>query len=266
MFPTIPVTYELKRQIENLADGLVAQREFNTCFASSKVPLIPCQSVNIGSVTLDGTRTIIAVSLFDDDFSAFYTHFKHADTTDRLYEIRYDLFRKRSGAELQKLIDFLNESGINYIFTFRSEDPDLVAEYYGIASDSGVPCADVDVSVSDTVWALGKYRSLILSYHSFSGESVVEPYEKILQYSPNIIKVASSYTGLEQFQNDLTKLQGLKNRDHKCLSFIPMGRSNSFLRVLSAYIVSDIVYARSADETAEGQLSEEEYRSFFSLF
>lgn len=231
------------------------------------MPLIKCRDTYIGHVNLNGSRPSIAVSIYDRDADSLI----HSLSSDRrrkeaLYEIRYDLFHRRNGTELRKMLEFLNGTETDYIFTFRSDDRERLSEFYGIASDSGVPAADVEIDVYDAVGKDTRFKTMMLSHHSYEGESVLEKYRSIASHRPQIVKLASKYADFKSFQNDFVSLQKLKEKDSQCLSFIPMGKENSFLRIMSAYVLSDIVYAKETDSTAEGQLTEKEYLEFFRLF
>ncbi|AKA47878.1 hypothetical protein IX51_00895 [uncultured archaeon] len=231
------------------------------------MPLIKCNRTSIGRVVLDGSRTEIAASIFDDDSASLMRSFESGRRDfSTLYEVRYDLFSSRSGKELQNVLDYLNHYGADYIFTFRSEDPELLSQYYGIAADSGVPAADIEIAVYEAIRNDAGFNTLMLSHHSYSGESVVPAYEAIMKQAPDIVKLASRYDEYSSFQDDFLKLQELKQDSGKCMSYIPMGRPNSFLRIMSAYVLSDLVYAKESGETGEGQLTGEEYAGFFKLF
>ncbi len=156
--------------------------------------------------------------------------------------------------------------GVGYIFTFRSEDEEELSLYYGIASDMKAPLADVEISSYAPLRAEVKFDALMLSHHSYTGESVLSDYAAIMRLHPQLVKLASEYKDYESFQSDFISLQKLKRKDGVCLGFIPMGEKNAFLRIISAYVISDIVYAKEQEETAKGQLTENEYSEFFSKF
>lgn len=216
---------------------------------------------------MDGSETAIATSIFDHDAEAMVKGFKSGRRKpEHLYEIRFDLFRKRDENELSVILDFLNSIEVDYIFTFRSPDGDDLRKFYGMAADYEVPAVDVEVSVFDELARDATFRTLVLSHHSYSGEKVVDSCREILRQSPDIIKLASSYSRYEDFQDDFIELQRIKRETAKCMSFIPMGAGNSFLRVLSAYVISDLVYAREDSQTAEGQLTRMDYESSFKIF
>lgn len=231
------------------------------------MPLLGCREKHIGSRILDGSVTQVAISIYAKDGNDLIRSFRTgARDLKSLYEVRYDLFEKQDRQDLENTVRFLNERGVDYVFTFRSEDSDRLADYYGVASDLNVPAADIEVSVYEELKRSTKFRSLILSHHSFSGERVAEVYGKIFAHNPDIIKLAAIYKDYESFQMDFMHLMEMKKRDRACLSYIPMGERFRFLRVVSAYAFSDLVYAREENETAEGQLTLDEYERCFSLF
>lgn len=231
------------------------------------MPIVRCEETRIGRTIFNGERSKVAVSIFDRDSTSLMQSFE-SGTRDlgSLYEIRYDMFSNRSPSELEKILKYLNHYGVDYIFTFRSSDEAELLEYYGIASDLGVPAADVEIAVFDRIRKNLTMENLIISHHSFTGNSIIPEYRNIVEKSPAIIKLASRYNDYGSFQADLQELQNLKEKNRTCLSFIPMGRENSFLRVISAYVVSDLVYARETGETGEGQLTESDYMKFFEYF
>lgn len=231
------------------------------------MPLIKCSETTMGNRIIKGERPEIAVSIFDSDADSLISSFTSGNRRkDALYEIRYDLFHTKSTNELGIILAFLEGMQADYIFTFRSDNPDELSEYYGVASDLGTKCADIETGVYDSIRKSVNFNTLMLSHHSYTGESVLDTYNAILKEKPQIIKLASEYTSYASFQEDFISLQERKKKDGFCLSFIPMGERNSFLRIMSAYVLSDIVYAREAEGTAGGQFTEEQYRKFFSTF
>lgn len=229
--------------------------------------LIACNGISIGNSRGDGTEPLIAISAFDVNADAFIESFSGGKrNTSDLYEVRYDLFADKSVADLEKILSYLKDKGVDYIFTYRSESVEEILKYYSTALRLGAPAADIEVSVYEKLPEKMRFETLIISHHSYEGEKVLPYYEKIKSLQPDLIKLASAYRTYDAFSDDLTELQELKARDRKCLSFIPMGRSSAFLRIMSAYILSDLVYAREDEETAEGQLTRDQYKIAFSNF
>lgn len=231
------------------------------------MPLIGCTGTWLGKINMDGRETVIATSIFDHDSEALMEAFKSGRRKkEQLYELRYDLFRKKDEKELSSIVDFLNSMEVDYIFTYRSTDVEDLVRFYGLASDMGTPAADIEVSVLGDLNADLKFRTLVLSHHSYSGEKIQQSCREILSLSPDIVKLASSYSRYEDFQDDFIVLQKIKKETGKCMSFIPMGSGNSFLRIVSAYVISDLAYAKEDSQTAEGQLTRSDYETFFRLF
>lgn len=231
------------------------------------MPLIRCNRTSIGKKVLDGSETQIATSIFDHDAETLENAFRSGRRKpDLLYEIRFDLFNKKDGGELSAILDFLNSSDVDYIFTFRSTNGDDLRNFYSIAADNHVPAADIEISQFGKLPSDVKFNTLILSHHSYTGEKVQDSCKEIISQNPGVVKLASSYGKFEDFQEDFIELQKVKRETGKCMSFIPMGAGNSFLRVLSAYVLSDLVYAKEDTQTAEGQLTRTDYESFFKVF
>lgn len=229
--------------------------------------LIGCNEIKIGKSQGNGNEPLIAISTFDENADTFLKSFsKGSRHFDDLYEIRYDLFVKKSPEELGRILSYLKEKEVDYIFTYRSDSEEEICKYYGIAAKLDAPAADVEMSVYEKLPAGAKFKTLIISHHSFEGGKILPYYEKIRALGPDIVKLASAYRNYDEFREDLAELQKAKAKDRNCLSFVPMGRSSAFLRIMSAYILSDLVYAREEEETAEGQLTKEQYRIAFSNF
>ncbi len=222
-------------------------------------------SIKIGSISRQGDNPMIAISAFGESTESFISEMERAGSNRELYEIRYDLFSRRSGADLEKLLEYLGDSGFSYIFTFRSDIPEEIAAYYGTASRMGAPAADIEYSFVSALPESAEFPVRIVSHHFFDGGSVIEKYKEISRLDPDIVKVASTYRTYDDFYRDLSWLVNEKQREHRCVSFMPMGRNSQFLRVLSAHRVSDLVYAKLDGATAEGQLSKNQYLTLLSL-
>lgn len=231
------------------------------------VPLTGCKRTAIGSKVLTGDSVSIVTSLYCRNADKFISSFESGKrNVSELYELRYDLFEERSRVELGRILQYLNSRGVDYIFTHRTEDEDELLDFYGTAQDNDAPASDIEISMFESLGGKTKFSTLILSHHSYKGDSVIPFYEDIQRLKPDIIKLASSYHSYEEFQRDMAALRKFKERDGACLSFIPMGKENSFMRIISAYVISDMVYAKERGETGEGQLTKEEYEAVFRFF
>lgn len=231
------------------------------------MPLIDCKAVQAGNKKIGGGLPTIVTSAYGKSADDFIESFKNGKRNESyLYEIRYDLFKSRNLQDAKRILDFLNDRSVDYIFTFRSEETDLALSYYEVASRCEATAVDIEFSVWKEIQDKGSYKTLILSYHSFDGNSILAHYKEISSAGSDVIKLASTYNKFDSYNEDLLGLKEMKARDRKCLAFVPMGRNNAFLRVFSGYVLSDLVYAKEDTETAEGQLTRGQYENFFSSF
>jgi 3-dehydroquinate dehydratase type I len=107
---------------------------------------------------------------------------------------------------------------------------------------------------------------VILSTHDFEGGRVSHMLRAMLKLGGDIFKLASSYKNAHAFLLDMSDLYTLKEELKVPIVLVPMGEKNSVLRLFSGYFLSDIVYASSGRNTAEGQLTRQEYEKFLEKY
>ncbi len=209
----------------------------------------------------------IFISIYFRNFNEMKNAFdKNILSFQNKYEIRYDLFSDKSGENLIKILNFLNENNVLYIFTFRSDDNNELMNIYSIAVKNSAPVIDIDINSFNYDRSIFKNSRLMISYHGNNDDNVIKILNRITEIKPDIYKVALTYTSNEKFISDLNEVYKFKSIHKINMAFVPMGENNSFLRVVSGGLVSDILYARYIKNTAPGQLSMEDYNSIFKIF
>ncbi|BAB59336.1 hypothetical protein [Thermoplasma volcanium GSS1] len=226
------------------------------------MPIIKSSRVNIGRFTIGGSIPIVIISIFDHDAKSLTEKFETKKLSDKnLYEIRFDLFDKVNIDEELEIIRALDEMDIDYIFTYRGHDPEKI---YETAITKMVPAVDMDLSLLNKVNRRSPDTRIMVSYHTDSSKDMIEKLDEMLKANADIVKVACNYKDEKNFFKDLIEIAQRKEISGKPVLFIPMGKS--FLRVISAYYVSDMVYAKYDKETAMGQPDPDYYNKAFSLF
>ena len=224
------------------------------------------RSVKIGKFDIGSTRGLLAVSIFGHDAGDIISRFDsgHYDKNS-LYEIRYDMFDLIGMKDLERLIMNLSDRSIDYIFTFRSDDGDMLKKIYRLAIDLEAPAVDADYSARNSIQDYGSKSKIILSYHAFSRESVNSILSKIGSYDCDVFKIAIRYPEPSRFFSDIPKILKFRKSVDRPVSFIPMGTSNSFLRIISAIYASDLSYAMDEAATAEGQIKASDFRRIYDI-
>jgi 3-dehydroquinate dehydratase type I len=217
--------------------------------------------------TMSGESCIIYTSVFFDNFNTMKTEFENnLKDYPNHYEIRFDLFKDRSPESLRNALQYLNSHGIDYIFTFRSDNKEEIRNIYGIASEYRPPIVDVDVNSFVFDNNFFKNSKLMISYHGLNGDSISTKLRDISKLAPDIYKIALTYTDTAKFLSDLHFVYLYKKENMIKIAYIPMGTNNSFLRVISAYIVSDYSYASYKGPTASGQITLKQFNTIFQEF
>ena len=106
----------------------------------------------------------------------------------------------------------------------------------------------------------------MISFHGDNNDDVPALLEDMSKFNPDIYKIALAYTDIEKFLKDLNYLYAYRKKNGIKLAYIPMGSENSFLRVISAYLVSDYSYASYTQPTAPGQISQEQFQAVLEMF
>lgn len=219
--------------------------------------------MHIGRFEVGRNSKNVAVSLFSDTSLDLVTLFENSVLpSSRLYEIRYDLFAKKSGPDLKYLIGGLGSLDISYIFTFRGV-PEEVIKFNKIAVDMNVPALDVDLSLAGTVGR--NFGNTIVSQHLSDRRPTVREMEELLDENCGMVKLAVTYGDYGEFMQDCLKSLELRKRFDKPFTLVPMGEKSRGMRIASFVMVSDLAYARLEKETAPGQLTYEEYRKILRM-
>ena len=209
----------------------------------------------------------IFISIYFSNFNEMKNAFdKNILSFQNKYEIRYDLFNDKSGEDLIKILNFLNKNNVLYIFTFRSANNNELTNVYNVAIKNNAPIIDIDIDSFNYNRNIFKNSKLMISYHGNNDENIIKILNRITGINPDICKIALTYTSDEKFINDLNEVYKFKSIHRINIAFIPMGNSNSFLRIVSGGLVSDILYAKYVKNTAPGQLSTEDYNNIFKIF
>lgn len=219
--------------------------------------------MRIGEFEIGRNARQVAVSVYSDSSAELVNLFRDSVLpVNRLYEIRYDLFSTRSLKDLEYLISKLSEIGISHIFTFRGSGEEAL-EYYDRAVAMGVSAVDVDVSISGSLKK--RPENLIVSMHLKDRRPSEKEVQDLFEIDSDLLKIAVVYSGYEEFMEDCLTASRIRKGNEKAFTLIPMGSNSKSMRVASLILVSDLAYARTDRETAEGQLTYEEYRELFRI-
>ncbi len=228
------------------------------------MPIIKGNRVSIGKFTIGNSLSTVVTSIYDEDSDSLIEKFQRKQLSDRnLYEMRYDLFRNPDLKNLFPFISALDEMDIDYIFTYRGDRSEKV---YEDAITKMVPAVDMDYTIVKRIGVKPIDTRIIASYHGKDNSGIIDKIHEIASLDVDIIKVAAYYSDSKTFLDDLEKIIEFKEKYHVPLAFVPMGEGNGFLRIISSYFVSDLVYAKYADETAPGQLELSDYADAFRIF
>ncbi|MEM0139377.1 MAG: type I 3-dehydroquinate dehydratase [Ferroplasma sp.] len=181
------------------------------------------------------------------------------------FELRFDLFKQHNIESLKAILGFFRKSEINYIFTYRSQNQNELESIYSSAMEFDPPIVDIDINSYKFNRDLFQNSKLMLSYHGINSDSVANKISKMATFSPDIYKIALMYSNNKKFLDDLRYLYAFKDKHKIKLAFIPMGNENTFLRLVSAFLLSDIGYASYKDNTAPGQLSISAYYKILDI-
>ncbi|SMD30514.1 type I 3-dehydroquinate dehydratase [Picrophilus oshimae] len=196
-------------------------------------------------------QPLIVESIYFKDIKEMKDRFKF--NKNNVYELRYDLFYDHSIESLPGILSYLNDNSIKYIFTCR-----LGVDYYKIADDYNPWMMDLDINMEFRP----RNSMLMVSYHGNNNDNVPAIFTIMNEKNPDYYKIALNYNDNKKFVDDLQYLLMKKDEKYKIV-FIPMGRGNEALRIFSGFILSEIVYARYINESAPGQITKDEYESFY---
>ncbi|WP_337860286.1 type I 3-dehydroquinate dehydratase [Ferroplasma sp.] len=216
---------------------------------------------------MKSSSCIIYTSIFFDDFRQMRLEFeRNLKNYSNHYEIRFDLFKNRSLEELEKILEYLNSINIDYIFTFRSKEKNEIEKVYTRAMQYNPPILDIDMDSFIFKNQTFKKSKLMISYHGENDDDIQIKLKNMWELEPYIYKIALIYTNYDKFISDLQYVRLFKKEQKIKIAYIPMGTFNSFLRVISAYFVSDYSYASYTKTTAPGQISLEQFNTIFNMF
>lgn len=231
------------------------------------MPRLRGEQIFIGKISVGSPKSTVVVSVFDNSGDELINKLETGMLSPRnLYEIRYDLFEKKSPEDLVFLLKDLDQVDVDYIFTYRTSNPEEFQKMYSIAIDKLAPAVDMDINMYKGFQKKPVDGKMMLSFHTSNHLEIPKALSDMKKFDPDLYKIASDYRNDLDFFTDLVSLHRFKQAQRKPFSFIPMGKNNSFLRVVSAYSISDIVYARSETETAEGQMAYDDYVKIFKYF
>ncbi len=214
---------------------------------------------------LEINKSDIYTSVFFNDYYDLKYNFEKHLQKDNNYEIRFDLFGKKDFQTLNNVLDYLLKNGINHIFTYRSHNVEELLDIYKKAINIS-PIIDIDINSYAFTRDMFNRSKLMLSFHGENDDNIEEIVKTMVEIKPDIYKIALNYSDLSKFFDDMQYLIKFKNEMGKKIAFIPMGEKNSFLRIISGFFLSDIMYASYKNKTAPGQLSLEEYMNIYKIF
>jgi 3-dehydroquinate dehydratase type I len=206
-------------------------------------------------VTRDGNCKVIT-SVFAETPEDFFAKLNSVpDGTERIFEIRFDLFADHETGCLGEITGYMKKREIPYIFTYRTGDVEDAREKYIFALKGNAIAADLDVALKELSEDLAGRIPVILSYHGSGKWDLLDVLRMMEKTGADSYKLANYYENLTGFTEDLALISGFRQRIEKPLSFIPMGKGNGILRMVSACLVSDFAYSKMDTESAPGQLS-----------
>ncbi len=216
---------------------------------------------------MPGNSCIIYTSIFFRDLEQMKLEFeRNQDNFKGHYEIRYDLFTDRSLENLEGMMLYLNSHKIDYIFTFRSTDKKELGEVYGTALRFTPPIIDIDINSFIFEKNIFNKSKLMISFHGTDKDDVSMLLKSMSRLNPDIYKIALTYTDPGKFLKDIQYIYTFRKEHGIKIAYIPMGKENSFLRIVSAYIVSDYSYASYVQSTAPGQISQGQFKAIMEMF
>jgi 3-dehydroquinate dehydratase type I len=219
-------------------------------------------NLNNPFVTRDGNCKVIT-SVFAETPGDFFAKLNSVpDRTERIFELRFDLFADHETGCLGDITGYMKKREIPYIFTYRTEDIEDAREKYIFALKSNALAADLDIALRDLTEDLAGRLPIILSYHGNGKWDLVDIMKMMENIYADSYKLANFYENLTGFTEDLALISGFRQKIEKPLSFIPMGKRNGILRMVSACLVSDFAYSKLDTESAPGQLA---YHQMVSL-
>jgi 3-dehydroquinate dehydratase-1 len=216
---------------------------------------------------MPGNSCKVYTSVFFDDFAHLRREFEKGLTDySEHYEIRYDLFKYKSIENLRLILTYLNSNNIDYIFTYRSANTEELMKIYSTAINFSPPIVDVDINSFKFKRDFFADTKLMVSFHGSNDDKISIKLAAMSPLEPDIYKIALLYTDNGKFLDDLDYLYHYRLENSIKLAFIPMGENNSFLRVISAHMVSDYAYGTYRDSTAPGQIETVEFNKLLSRF
>ncbi|WMT51406.1 MAG: type I 3-dehydroquinate dehydratase [Ferroplasma sp.] len=216
---------------------------------------------------MPGNSCKVYTSVFFVDFRHMKMEFENGSMDfSKSYEIRYDLFEHRDTVNLGQVLEYLNKNLVDYIFTFRSSQPDQITTIYTYAMNYTPPIVDVDIGSFNFRRSFFNNTNLMVSFHGLNNDNVHLVLKDMSAISPDIYKIALLYNDTGKFLDDLDYLYHYKNDHQIKLAYIPMGNNNSLFRLVSAITVSDYAYASYKHETAPGQIEASEFISLLGRF
>ncbi len=175
---------------------------------------------------------------------------KHYDIT----EIRADLFEGTEDAF--RLAEKARSSRIPFIFTYRSTDISEARYAYAGSLKHEPAAIDLDLEIAPIAESMPRVP-LIVSYHGKEVD-VISKFKQILAFKPSACKIAIDYEDRRSFLSDLRKVGRFKRDNGTAVSLIPMGETYRGDRLLSAMLLSDLIYAALDTAAAPGQPTIEE--------
>ncbi|GGM67513.1 hypothetical protein GCM10007108_01980 [Thermogymnomonas acidicola] len=218
------------------------------------MPLVQCSPLRLGRFTLR-ERCIPVISIGREEDIA------KVDPSRQIAELRADLMGvERAIGALERLA----AGGATAIFTFRSRDAAAASAAYSRATDAGAACVDIDAALLGSVSSdLGGAR-VIVSMHMFEGDGIGNSLDEIGSIPADIYKVAANYNTRMAFYRDLSMCAWFKREVKKPMIFAPMGQEAQDFRLMSALVVSDLMYCSAGAPTAPGQTGCQEFGEYLS--
>lgn len=167
-----------------------------------------------------------------------------------IVEIRDDLINGPGGT-VSTIMKKLQAEEIPFIFTHRDNNADRAKLSYLEATGFDPVALDLDVSLAGIRKDL-KDQDVIFSYHG-ERRSPSEVMEEIRKMGSPLGKMAVPYRNRISFLEDLSEVADYKRRTGYPIAFMPMQEGFMGDRLLSAFYVSDLLYASLGKQTARGQ-------------
>ncbi len=219
--------------------------------------------MRIGRETIDSDHKRVIFSIGDISYGNLESKIRSGEIGQgRIYELRYDLFQKRSGESLLRMLDLLNRGEISYVFKYMGNDSDALS-YTSLAARNGAPCIDVDFSMMDDIDPEG--ATVISSIHLWETRPDEQMILDMTSSDAQMVKVAVKYDSYDTFFQDLLLVFSVSEKSEKSISFVPMGDQTKMMRIISLLTVSDMTYAGFDGETAPGQPTFNEIRSIMDI-